>query len=95
MTRAKDRRDQVREGTATYGVVEVPASDLKNDWHHWLDQVARGRQTLIVTRYGTPVARLIPVDEPASGSVVGALAGRVVFEGELVEPTGDRWDAES
>lgn len=90
------RRRRVRERAAVYGPIEVPASDLKNDWHHWLDEVARGRRTVVVTRYGTPVARLVPIDEPdADGTVFGALRGRVRSHGDLVSPTGEHWDAES
>ena len=93
---SESRKGRVREASAVYGRTEVPASDLKNDWHHWLDEVARGRRTLVVTRYGTPVAVLSPIEEePPASSVFGALRGWVTAEGDLVAPTGDGWDAES
>lgn len=96
MAGSESRKGKVREAAAAYGRIEVPASDLKNDWHHWLDEVARGRRTLVVTRYGTPVAILSPIDDEAPAtSVFGALRGWVEAEGDLVEPAGDGWDAES
>lgn len=89
------RRKRVRERAATYGRLEVPASDLKNDWHHWLDEVARGRRTVVVTRYGTPIATLAPYDDAReAASVFGALRGWVEAETDLIAPVGDDWEAE-
>ncbi len=96
MSRKTPRTGQVRETAATYGRIEVPASELKNDWHHWLDVVARGRRTLVVTRYGTPIATLGPIVEAHEvESVFGALRGWVKSEIDLIGPTSDEWDAES
>lgn len=95
MGKGSTRKDRVREAAADYGTLEVAASDLKNDWHHWLDQVARGRRTLVVTRYGTPIATLAPVEEGGPGApLFGRLSGWVQEEGDLIAPSGERWDAE-
>lgn len=94
MAKGSSRKDRVREAAADCGTLEVAASDLKNDWHHWLDQVARGRRTLVVTRYGTPIATLAPVDEKPAAPLFGRLAGWVREEGDLVSPCGDAWEAE-
>lgn len=89
------RKLAVREAAVAYGPIEVPASDLKNDWHHWLDQVARGRRTLVVTRYGRPIATLAPVESAhGPGSFVGSLQGWVLGEEDLPAPLPDRWEAE-
>jgi prevent-host-death family protein len=85
----------VREAAAGYGVTEVSASDLKNAWHEWLRRVAEGGQTLVVTRYGKPIATLSPVEgDPEPRRIFGALAGSVAHEGDLVSPTGEVWDVE-
>lgn len=94
MPKGSSRKDRVREAAADYGTLEVAASDLKNDWHHWLDQVSRGRRTLVVTRYGTPIATLAPVDERSEAPLFGRLAGWVREEGDLIAPSGEAWDAE-
>lgn len=77
---------------------EVPASEVKKAWHHYVDRVAQARETIVVTRYGRPVARLMPVGDPADGtpgaSLVGSLRGSVTFHGDVVEPLGLTWDAE-
>ena len=95
MTRKRDKSEVVREAAVGYGVTQVPASELKNDWHRWLERVAEGGQTLIVTRYGKPIATLSPLTSDSEPRrIFGALAGSVTEEGDLVSPTGERWDAE-
>lgn len=95
MARKKQRRGTVREAAPGYGVTEVPASELKNDWHRWLMRVAEGGQTVVVTRYGRPVATLSPArSEGAPRRIFGAVAGAVVRSKDLISPTGERWDAQ-
>jgi len=73
----------------------VSASDLKNAWHEYLDRVARGREEVVVTRYGQPVARLLPYEGPsASPGIFGCLAGSVTVHGDIIRPTGVSWDAD-
>ncbi len=76
--------------------VEVSASDLKNGWHEYLDAVVQGRREVVVTRYGRPVARLVPYDaaEP-SGGLFGCLAGAVTVHGDIVAPMGVHWEADA
>ena len=95
MTRKRDESDVARGAAAGHGVTEIPASQLKNDWHRWLQRVSEGGQTLIVTRYGKPIATLSPVRSDAEPRrIFGALAGSVTEEGDVVSPTGEGWDAE-
>lgn len=39
----------------------IPASDLKNKTARVLNQVAYGQATVIVERFGRPVAKIVPV----------------------------------
>jgi prevent-host-death family protein len=95
MSRKPSRREEVREAAVGYGVTEVSSSDLKNDWHRWLQRVAEGGQTVVVTRYGKPIATLRPVEDDAEPRrIFGALAGFVAAQDDLVSPTGEGWDAE-
>lgn len=79
--------------------MKVPASELKNAWHQYLDRVSRGRQEVIVTRYGKPVAKLVPIEaEEESGQATdlfGWLRGTVTFCGDIMAPIDEKWDAES
>lgn len=84
------------ENVAKGEPVEVAASDLKNAWHEYLDQVEQGRQEVVVTRYGRPVAKLIPYEaEDAGGRIFGCLAGTVTIHGDIVAPLGEPWQADA
>jgi prevent-host-death family protein len=76
--------------------LEVSASDLKNAWHEYLDQVQQARQQVVVTRYGHPVARLIPYEDPGEvGGIFGCLSGTVTVHGDIVAPVGEDWQADA
>lgn len=87
MAKKRGKKPVIWETTVGGGPAEVSASDLKNDWHHWLDRVARGRETVVVTRYGKPVATLSPVApaKPFTG-VFGSMRGSVLSYTDLISP---------
>jgi prevent-host-death family protein len=74
---------------------EVPASEMKNAWHEYLDRVTRGREEIILTRYGKPIARLVPVSETEPSGVFGWLRGTVTATDDLVAGTGQEWEADA
>ena len=71
---------------------EVSASAFKAKCLGLLDEVAEKGETIVVTKRGRPVARVLPMEPPASlrGSVE-----YLVGEEKLVEPVLGRWDLES
>jgi prevent-host-death family protein len=76
--------------------LEVSASDLKNSWHEFLEQVSQGRQEVVVTRYGHPIAKLSPYEAPGDdGGIFGCLAGSVTVHGDIVAPSGEVWNADA
>lgn len=68
----------------------VTATRFKAQCLGLLDEVARTGKTLIVTKHGKPVARVVPA-EPVS-SLVGSVSYLVDEEG-LLAPVGERWNA--
>jgi antitoxin (DNA-binding transcriptional repressor) of toxin-antitoxin stability system len=57
-----------------------------------LDEVARTRSTIVITKRGKPVAKLVPcVASPAPRG----LAGSVLRESGDPFGTGQRWDADA
>lgn len=90
----KRRKDEEDVGKGE--PIEVSASDHKNAWHEYLDQVEQGRQQVVVTRYGRPVAKLIPYGAgDAGGRIFGRLAGTVTLHGDIVAPLGESWEADN
>jgi len=77
-------------------VLEVSASDLKNAWHAYLERVSEAGEEVVVTRYGKPVAKLVPYLDPGEGGgVFGHLEGTLTMHGDLTAPTGEEWDADA
>lgn len=89
------KSDPVHGGLAGQAT-EVPASEVKNAWHEFVDRVSRAREEIVVTRYGKPVMKLSPIDaQEHQPGIFGVLAGTVTIHGDIVAPTGDTWEADA
>jgi prevent-host-death family protein len=69
----------------------IGAGEFKAKCLQLLDDVAEQRGTLIITKHGKPVAKLVPV-EPEQ-KLFGALKGSVVREMDIVSSVNAEWDA--
>jgi prevent-host-death family protein len=60
-----------------------------------LEEVERTGQPVRITKRGRPVAELRPIPAKRSASLLGAMAGSVVFldEDAMVAPFDVEWDA--
>lgn len=70
----------------------IPVSEFKTHALAIVERVATQGEEVVITKRGRPVARLVPMTPPAP------LLGSVRFlvsDDELVEPTGERWEAEA
>ena len=75
---------------------EVAISEFKAKCLGMLEEVRKTRKPLRVTRFGEPVAEIVPTTpKPRSKSWLGSMAGSVKIFGDIVGPTGsfDDWDA--
>jgi prevent-host-death family protein len=72
------------------GAKTVAAAAFKAHCLRLLDEVARTRRALVVTKRGRPVARVVPLEPDLPLS----LEGSVSYGGDIVRPTGEVWDAD-
>ena len=63
----------------------IPAAKFKAGCLKIMDEVREGREPVLITKKGKPVARLVPVDEPAR-DVFGCLSGELEIAGDIVAP---------
>lgn len=70
---------------------EIRASDFKATCLALLDDVADHRAEYVITKRGRPVARLVPIDQPAS--IHGSARILTKDESDLLS-TGETWSAE-
>jgi prevent-host-death family protein len=54
-----------------------------------MDDVQAKRETIVITKHGKPVAKLVPV-EPQGDDIFGFLRGKVTITGDVVSPSLSR-----
>jgi prevent-host-death family protein len=75
--------------------IEIPlisASAFKARCSQVIDEVARGRRSVVITKRGRPVAKLVPVDEGTT-SLFGFAKGAITVHGDIVGPLEVEWEA--
>jgi prevent-host-death family protein len=70
----------------------VSVSELKTHCLRIVEEVARGRREVVITKRGKRIARLVPVEEEGAEDALEALRGTLVRGLELSDfETGVRW----
>ena len=72
-------------------MTSIGAGEFKAKCLQLLDEVEATREPIIVTKFGKPVAKLIPM--PPTVELRGALKGSVLYEGDIISPLDVEWDA--
>ena len=71
----------------------VSAGKFKTHCLSLLDKVAQSRQPIVITKYGKPVAKVVPFDEKKDVTQK-PLKGSVVYMGDVISPLDENWEAE-
>jgi prevent-host-death family protein len=69
----------------------IAAGEFKSKCLKLLDQVAEERQTLVITKHGRPVAQVIPM--PPAVDPFGYMRDSVLYEGDIISPLENEWEA--
>jgi prevent-host-death family protein len=72
-------------------MTSIGAGEFKAKCLQLLDEVAEKREPLVITKFGRPVARILPMPPPVK--LRGAMKGSVLFEGDIVSPLENEWEA--
>ena len=70
--------------------IVVPAGLFKNTCLELMDDVRESLKEYVITKHGTPVAKLVGPDVEMP-SAFGFLGGTVVMEGDIVSPDSEAW----
>jgi len=68
----------------------ISATKFKEQCLVLLDEV--GPEGLVITKHGTPVAKLIPIQR-AQKPLIGSMRGELEIDGDIMG-TGEAWDAQ-
>jgi antitoxin (DNA-binding transcriptional repressor) of toxin-antitoxin stability system len=90
MSRTHRKEPVPSSSLGAHTVIEVKAGVFKDTCLSLLDEVNQGEFEVIVTKHGTPVARVV-AESGNSPSAHGFLSGTVLDHGDLVSPDFDVW----
>ncbi len=71
----------------------IPASKAKTHLLELLNTVDRKGESVIITKRGRPVAKLVPIENQPTRSIFGYMKGSVKITGDIVGPEPDIWNA--
>ena len=72
----------------------ISAARFKAECLKLMDQVNETHVSLTITKRGKPVARLVPAAQEKPAGFIGHLRGLVTEEQDIVEPVGEKWNAD-
>jgi prevent-host-death family protein len=74
---------------------EVTISDFRAKCFSLLNQVQKTKQPLRVTRFGKPIADIVPTPpQPSRADWFGSMKGEIKILGDIVAPANDEDDWE-
>jgi prevent-host-death family protein len=74
---------------------EVAISEFKAKCLSLLEQVQKTRKPILVTRFGKPIAEVVPASPTAGpGDWIGSMKGTFDILGDIVSPADDEQDWE-
>jgi prevent-host-death family protein len=71
---------------------KMPAGAFKTNCLAVMDQVQARHETVVITKHGKPVAKLVPVDS-GEDEIYSFLAGKGAITGDVVSPalSSEEW----
>ena len=71
----------------------IKASEFKAKCLRLIDQVARTREPLVITKNGRPIAQLGPLQR-RTDTLFGAHQALIEIKGDIVSAIDDEWEAD-
>jgi prevent-host-death family protein len=72
----------------------IAAGEFKAKCLTLMDDVCATRAPVTITKRGKPVAVLAPCPQPKREPLFGCMKGTVRVTGDIITPTGERWEAD-
>jgi antitoxin (DNA-binding transcriptional repressor) of toxin-antitoxin stability system len=58
-----------------------------------MDEVGKYHKEIVITKFGKPVAKLVPFEEPKKKPIFGCMKGTLKIHGDIMS-TGEKWFAD-
>lgn len=75
----------------------IPAGEFKAKCLHLMDEVQQHHRSIIITKYGKPIAKLVPFtqrNDAKAKDLFGYMKNTVTILGDIVSPIDETWDVE-
>ena len=74
--------------------MNMTAGVFKAKCLHLMDEVQKYHKEIVITKFGKPVAKLVPVEETKPKSMFGCMKGTIKIYGDIMS-TGEKWFADA
>lgn len=76
--------------------MKIESGQFKAKCLKLMDNVYKYNEEIIITKYGKPIAKLVPINEEKKfkASLLGSLEGLITISGDIISSTGEGWNAD-
>ncbi len=74
--------------------MQVPAGEFKAKCLKLMDEVQQSHREIVITKFGKPIARLVPVEGEPKRRALGFMKGKGAILGDIISPISGPWDAD-
>ena len=60
-----------------------------------MSNVQKTHQELVVTKFGKPLVKVVPVEEKPKRPLFGYLKEKILIKEDIVKPIGEKWEADA
>lgn len=75
--------------------MQLTAVEFQSKCIELMDQVKDNHEEVIITKDGKPIAKLIPMEAEAEGSLFGFMKGTMKINGDIIASLDEKWDVEN
>lgn len=75
--------------------MEISAAQFKAKCLKLMDEIAKTRKPIVITKRGKPVAKLVAVEPEPRRPLFGYMAGTIAYVGDIESPIDVEWEAEA
>ncbi|AIL66029.1 antitoxin [Rickettsiales bacterium Ac37b] len=72
----------------------TPIGELKTHCYQLLEEMQKTNDHLLITKRGTPIARIIPINRNIKISIFGLMKGKAKIIDNILELSDIKWNAE-
>ena len=75
--------------------INIPVGEFKTHCYKMLDDAQKNNNQLIITKRGSAIAKITPLNKETKKSLIGILKGKAEVKGDIIESLEVKWDAAS